>query len=421
MRFLLLFAALLPVPALAQQPLDEFVRSARDQNLDLRAARAALSQARSQVDEARARLLPSASAIGTYTRNEREVSVTFPDPETGMPRENVFTPSDQLDARFTIIAPLLDLSAWATFLSSEAIADASGLRAASAERDVEVAVVMLWHQLVASRLLVGAAERSLEVAERNRTNAAARVEVGTAPQLELARAEAEAQRARQNLAEARLQATLTANNLENATGLAPSADSIAELDDDLREEPPLERYLVELEHHPALLAANAEAVAAARAEHAAWLTLAPTISAQFTERLTNASGFGPDNVWAASVTATWTLDFGRPASIGTRGAAAEVARVRLEQARQAVETQIFDAWHRVDALRARAAAARAALEASRRASDDARARFDAGAATQLEVIQADRDLFAAEVARIQADAELRVARLALRIRSGVDP
>jgi outer membrane protein len=409
--------ALMPGVAAAQQPLSEFLEAAEDGNLDLRAARAALAQSRSQVDEARARLLPSASATGTYTRNEYEVVVQLPNPG-GEPRQAVISPYDQLEGRFTIAVPILDLSAWASFLSAEASADAVDGRTDNVEREARGAVVVLWHQLVGSRMVASAAERSLSVAEQSRANAAARVEVGAAPQLELDRAEAEVQRARQSLVEAQLGATLAARNLQNASGLAPS-DRIVQLDDDLAPEPALERYLGALEQHPSIRAARSDALAAERGEHAAWLSLAPTISGQLTERVTNAAGFGPTNQWAAGVTATWQLDFGRPAAIGTRGAAAERARIGLEQAQQQVETQIFEAWQRVASARARAEASQAALAATRRASQDAQARFETGAATQLDVIQTERDLFTAEVGTIQAIADLRVARALLRIRSGV--
>lgn len=405
--------------ARAQQPLADFLGAADAGNLDVRAARAAVSQSRSQVDEARARLLPFATASGSYQRNELEVVINIPDSTTGGVRQATISPFDQLDARFTLGVPLIDLGAWVGFFASEATADAAEERADLALREARAAVVLLWHQLVASRLLVGAAERSLAVAEHNRANASARVEVGVAPVLELARADAEVERARQAVAEARLAATLGARNLENATGLAATG-AVQSLDDDLREEPPLERFRGGLERHPAVRAAQADALAAERGEHAAWFALAPTVNAQITERVTNAAGFGPNSQWLATLTATWQLDFGRPAAIGTRGAVAAGARVRLAQVEQQIDTQVFELWERVRTQRARSAASRAALAASQRAAEDARARFETGAATQLDVIQAERDLFAAEVATIQAIADLRVARLLLRIRSGVD-
>jgi outer membrane protein TolC len=419
--FCLFTSLAVALPASAQQPLEEFLRSARTGNFELQAQRASVAQARSVVDEARARLLPSANASGTYTRNEREVVVRLPNPEDPtMPREAVLTPYDQLEARITLVAPLIDLSGWASFFAAEAAADAVDLREDDIDRDVRTGIVVLWHQLVASRMLVRVANRQIALLEQNRENAAARVEVGVSPPLELARAEAELQRARQALAEAQLNATLNARNLENATGLRPSEGEV-ELEDDLHPERPLDYFMAEIDEHPGILAASSDVLAAERGEHAAWLTLAPTIGASFTERITNAAGFqGANDQWALGVTASWQLDFARPAVIGTRNAVAQLARIRRDQTRQIVETEVFESWQRVDSLRVRSEAARAQVAASRRASEDARARFETGAANQLDVIQADRDLFQSEILLIQADAELLVARIALRIRSGVD-
>ena len=96
----------------------------------------------------------------------------------------------------------------------------------------------------------------------------------------------------------------------------------------------------------------------------------------------------------------------------------EIAHVRADRARRNSETAIIESWHRVRSSIARARASRAAEVASERAAEVARARYEAGTGTQLEVSQSERDLFAAQVARIQAHADLRVARLALRLRSG---
>ena len=52
------------------------------------------------------------------------------------------------------------------------------------------------------------------------------------------------------------------------------------------------------------------------------------------------------------------------------------------------------------------------------AADSARDRYQAGATIQLELLQAQRDAFAADVSRIQADADLVNARAQLRLASG---
>src|SRR5688500_1210410 len=134
-------AALLlgPGRASAQQPLETFLDAARTRALDVRAAEAAVDQARSQVAEARSRLLPSFVAIGRYTHNESEVAIQIP---TGMgpPREAVITPSDQLDATFTLNVPLIDVPAWGVLSAQGDLADAAGARADQARLEVQIAV-----------------------------------------------------------------------------------------------------------------------------------------------------------------------------------------------------------------------------------------------------------------------------------------
>ncbi|HEY8430960.1 MAG TPA: TolC family protein [Sandaracinaceae bacterium] len=417
-------ASFAPSAALAQQPLSTFLRAAGEHALDVREAEAAMRQARSQVDEARARLLPSITGQLSYQRNEPVVEITIPTGETdgmGNPitRQASITPRDQFGALASVSVPIVDLSAWAGYFATEAVADASDAQLDLVRQNVDVAVVQLWHQLVAQRALVEAAERNLQAAQAARDAAAARVEVGVSGQLELARADAELARARQALSEARLAATLAARNLENLTSVRPTEER-APLEDDLSPEAPLERFLARANEMPAVRAARHQARAAGIQRDSAWMAMLPTISATGVARWSNAAGFGRQDSYYVGLTATWTLDFARPARIGTAEAALEGAEVRAERAVQQVETAIFEAWQRVEASRASAEAASAALEASRRAAQDARARYEAGAGTQLEQIQAERDLFQAEVAHIQAIANLRVARAVLRIRSGLD-
>ena len=57
-------------------------------------------------------------------------------------------------------------------------------------------------------------------------------------------------------------------------------------------------------------------------------------------------------------------------------------------------------------------------EAASHAATQARDRYRAGTITQLDLLQAQRDAFNAEVSRIQADADLVNARAQLRLASG---
>jgi outer membrane protein len=395
----------------AQQPLEDFLASARSRALPVREARAALDQAEWQTAAARGRLLPVLAAQGTYQRNQ--FSAEFNGPSGPV----VIAPADALSATVSVSVPILDIASWARLIQSGAVEDAVRARTLATEDEVEASVVALWHRLVAARAFVAASQRNLETARRAREAAVARVEIGVASQIQLSRAEAEEARARQTMAETELEAVLAAKSLADLTGLTPSPDTVA-LTADLTPDPPLARFLVRVADAPQVRAANESRRAMDVADDLSWTTLLPIVSAFARETGTNAPGFIGENwAYALGLTASWQLDFVRPAQMGEAASAAAVARIQAERVGQEAEAAVYDAWHRVQASRVRVEAAEAALAASRRAAEDARAQTETGTGTQLDEIQAERDLFQAEVARVQAIADLRVARAVLHLRT----
>jgi outer membrane protein TolC len=92
--------------------------------------------------------------------------------------------------------------------------------------------------------------------------------------------------------------------------------------------------------------------------------------------------------------------------------------VRVDRTEQAQADDVYTAWSFVIAEIAACRAARAEAEANQLAAELAKDKYGAGTALQLDVLQADRQAFASEVARIQADADLKYARAALRLAAG---
>ncbi|HEY3594032.1 MAG TPA: TolC family protein, partial [Polyangiaceae bacterium] len=228
---------------------------------------------------------------------------------------------------------------------------------------------------------------------------------------------ADVARAEQDLSSAHFAVVTGRRALETLSGLAP--ESAAEFPvDDLREEPPLERWLAGTAQLPVVeSAANAErsADASARAANAAWL---PTVNASAQERFTNAPSLTlHKSYYTLQATATWKIDAGVPASVRAQHAAAATAAVRSRATRRSAEDAIFQDFHQVRNSIDKARSARTQVQAAATAADLARDRFEGGLATQLDVLQAAQDLFRAEVARIQADADLAYARAALRLDS----
>ena len=401
----------------AQQPLAEFLAAARHGgSTEARVAAAQAAQARSLRNEARGRLLPSLLVTAGYTRNQQDVVVTIPSGPTTSTRATI-TPLDQLDARFSLTLPLLDLAAWSNYFGASSSAEAARERSNATVLDVTANVVTAYYAVVESRAVRDSAAAALGTAEENASVVGARADAGRASVVDRERANADVARAQQTLAEATLQCEQAAESLYVASGVRPTEVRVT-LADDLAGEAPLETWTARVADLPSVRAAAQDVRAAENARVAALEGLVPTLAATATERITNASGFGPADLWSVGVSANWSLDFVRPAAVNTRSEELAVARARADGARRLAESAVLDAWNRVRSLLVRARAARAGEEAATRAAESARARLGAGTGSHLELSQAERDRFVAEVTRIQAEAELIVARLALRVRSG---
>jgi len=400
--------------ASAQAPLEVFLEAGRTRAIDLREAELNREIARSQVDEARARWLPSFTASGGYTRNEVDVVVTIPTGPTTSTQATI-TPIDQADLTLQIDVPLIDVGAWLSFASSEGTADASVHRVAAARAETDLAIATTYHQVVSTRALRDAATRGRAAADANLARAQARREAQLASDLDVARGEAEVARADQQIADAELQVALAERSLEVLTGIAPAAERHAVVPDDLHEPAALD--VSALDDLADLRAAEADTRAARVSRDAAWAAFVPRVSAFARERITNASGFGPGAVWAVGVQASFTLDFLRPAQVGTRERQLELAELRAERAADTVRTRAIEARARLVGALSRVRAARAQESSALRARDVSVSRLESQLGTQLDVLTAERDLVSAEGSRIQAEGDLAVARLAYLVRT----
>ncbi len=402
----------------ALQPLDEFLRGARDASPDNAEARATGRQRGAEADAALGLTLPRLSLQGRYTRNQDETVLALPGPN-GTTSTVTITPRNQWDGTAALDVPLIDLARFAGVGAARA-----GARAAEAERAatalrVEARVAQTYWQLVADAALVGASQRALEVAQASLRIADQRHRAGAVGLLDLDRARGEVERNVQQLAGAELEVALTGRALRSLSGIEPALDGVTSPQDDLHEEPPLDAFQSPDRALPAVEAAIEGSAAAAGGARAQRLALVPSLGASLTERVTSAEGLaGREWAWQAVVGLTWSIDLTTVASIRAQDAAADAARAREERARLAARDDIHRAWNTVHTQIARSRSARVEAEVSARASDLALDRYQAGAATQLDLLQAQRDAFAAAAARIQADADLVNARAQLRLAAG---
>lgn len=401
-------------PAQAIQPLEEFLERSKATSFDARENAAAARQREAEADAALGRLLPSFSARGVYTRNQYEASVQVP----GAPEPIVITPQDQLDAFLQLDVPLIDLSNYHRYRSAQALARAASEQSTATQFDVSRAVTRAYYNYLGAAALLRSARESVAAAEVNLRNVEARRGAGAATDLDQQRALANVERARQDIADAELVQNLAARNLETLSGLTPTGATEA-MSDDLRAEAPLTSWLARAGQTPQERTAKALSEASAQSKKAADTALLPTLTGTAQERFTNATGFaGHSNYYTLQLTLAWRLDYGTVASTRALSASADVQKVREERTRRAVQDTIYEAYRRVETGIAKSRSARAQAAAANRAAELASLRYEAGVATQLDVTQAQREAFLADASRIQADADLAYARMALRLAAG---
>lgn len=385
--------------------LQALIAEALRNNLDLKAAVARVDQARAVLGEARLGLLPTIDAAGQVGRAKTSEYALLP----GEPRiEN----SEQ-----AAVSVSYEIDLWGRLRRSNEAARATLLSTEFARRTIASAVVAsvadayyvllsLDAQLEITRRTVGTREKFVELTR-------AQHERGYATGLDVASAEAQAAVARANVPDLERRITQTEDLLCTLLGENPRPIDRPRRGEAMPEVPPLPPPGVPsrlLERRPDVRAAE-EALRAANANvGVAKAALFPTIS------LTGLAGslsIPLGNLFQAQAT-EWSI-------------AANVVQPLLDPQRSLYQVDLADAKKRealfqyekavqgafrdvADALVAYAKYAEFAREQARqvealeRAEQIALARYRVGYAAYFDVINADRDLYAAELSLNQADA-----------------
>jgi len=407
-----LLLLLCPAPAHALQPLSEFFSASHQASTDVR--QAALVTVQREADEmiAASQLLPSIAASGTYTLNQFESVITMGQGSV------VIQPRHGLSGSVQLSMPLFDLASWRRKKAADRVVEAARLSQETTALEVDRQVAQYYFQLIGAEALRRSYQANLAVAEESRRVAVAKREEGVATDLEVARATVEVEGIKRSLAEQQLSIALARRALATLTGIVPSPD-IPNLTDDLREEAPLDGWEARISQLPSIRGAAMSTAAAHEQAKAAQYALLPTVAATATEQMTNAAGLvGHKTYFTGMVTASWRLDLAALARRKGQGAAEQAARVQAEATANHARDAVHEAWHRVDSGIMASQSARSQAAAARLAADKARERYAAGAGTQLELIQAQRDSSSMEAARIQSDANLALDRILLRLAAG---
>jgi outer membrane protein len=408
----------------AIQPLSEFLDAARKDGVDARLAAARREQVDRERGQSKLGLTPTLSVDAGYTLNQFEAIARIPNPANPMapPNEAVITPRNQLDATFRITQPLVDVGRWMALSSAKARSELERASEAETLAEVQREVARSYYQVIAASAVVEATGRAFESAEENLRIVQARAAAQLASDLDVKRAMAEVELVRQTQADADYQLAIARRSLRTVSGLDPTEGAV-ELAGGLQPESELAAWEDKATGNVASVTrARARAESLDADLDQAKGVFYPTVSAFAQERFTNAVGFiGENAIGSLGVSLTWRLDLAAIPAVRARKSGVRVAKLEAEKAELAAKDEIHRQWQAVRAGIAKARAARAQLEAASSATTRAKQRYEAGAALLLDVIQSERDQLDAEVRRIQADADLELARVLLRVSVGEDP
>ena len=272
-------------------------------------------------------------------------------------------------------------------------------------------------------------QRQQEAVDQAATEARDRFRIGDRPVTDVhdATARAAALQAERLAAETQLQ--LARQALADLTGLEGDASPLALPGDSRIDDPgPLPEWLARAERqNPGLQLVQAQvqsAEAEARATSAAFSPTVDVVAQLARERLSGDGDFGHAGNTAANraigLQLTVPLYTGglRSARHAEGRALVDKAVAERERARQQVAQQTRAAWLDVSVGRSRIAALASALEASRARLGATRVGLQAGDRTTLDLLNAENDAAAAELALLEARVRVLTRRLGLAALAG---
>jgi outer membrane protein TolC len=329
-------------------------------------------------------------------------------------QDTVVTPRNQIAASLTADQPIIAASAWARRAQAEDAKGVADLALADTKRFVAFATADAYLTVIAQRRLVEGQVRARDTAKAHFDLASELERQGSGSRLNVLRAQqqystdlglVESARLAVYRAQEALGVLIVANGPADAAG-----EPVFELPDAAAPPPPLVETRTDLK----LLSAQRQA--AERVVYDSSKDWWPTLDAIFQPSSVYPSQFFlPQNSWRLLLQANVPIfDAGQRVSQRLQRSAA------VDQASAALRSAVIAAESRQRAARAAVASGTRGLASARDAADQARQvvditniSFRAGAATNIEVIDAERSARDADMAAAVAEDALRRARLEL--------
>lgn len=390
-------------------PLTEHVAGAHNTASAVTVARAQESVVSWTVHERVGALLPTLTVRAGAQINDPVVEVSLPDDKA------VITPRNQLDGSVRVELPILAVGRWLDIASSQQQSKAQRLRTQELLLDVERQTARAYFGLLAAHAVAAAAARNASAAATQLVETERLVAAGNATAVDQQRDKNTRAQKEAIHADAIVRLASAQRALAVLSGLDTTGDPLvqdASTDDEAPVDAPSMTRIFAVE------AAAADEALATWQARSSLAQLLPTVDAVAEARLTNAAGFGRADSYVFGAAATWRLGVGAAATAMRFDSSAALARAQSEQARQNAEQALADSIGDAESLRQAHIAARADVDFRQARLAQARAQQAVGVGVALDVTLASQEAFVAEVALIEADANLKLARVLVRLAAG---
>ncbi len=369
---------------------------AKDRSPNLRSARADVTRSLAIARQARSAVFPTLTANGTYTRLDGDRVVA------GRIAQGV----DSLSANLNLTVPIVVFPRWGALRRADDAADVTRAQESAVARDVLLGTARAYLNVLLQRRAVEIATRSRDVSKTHRDYSAIREQGGLGSKLDVVRAAQEVEGTESQLA----QANLSLLRAQEALGIALGLDHAV----DARDEPSFE-----LDDKRARARADLEAQkkalwAAERGGTDAYRDYIPTLVGSFQPFYQNPPTLTlPETGWQAQLVLQIPLFDGglRYGQQREREAVIEQAKARLEDLSRRATTEVRMSRAAVGQAETVLARAREAARLAQEAARLSQIAYEAGAATNLELVDADRRARDADSQAALAEDGLRQARL----------
>lgn len=392
-------------PVTERVTFDEAVRRAMERNPSAAIAAAQILRADALLRETRAATLLTVTGNGTSTTLNRGVKF----------QDTTVTPQTQLSGTIDFAMPLFAPVRWAQRAQARDVRNVADLSAAESRRETALAAADAYLSIIARRRVVEANERARDVAKAHFDYAHTQQVAGTGSLLNELRAQQELS-ADEVLVEA---SRLAVYRAQEALGVLLVADGPVDAAEEPAFEVPPETGAAAatlVQQRPDLRLFSTNVSAAERVVRDTSKEYWPSVQGIFQPQIIYPSGFFlPSRSWRALVLFTVpVIDSGQRAALRQeRTAALDQSRATLAGATTQAQSEVRAAREAVQSAERGLTSARAGADQGRRVVDIVNISFRAGAATNIEVIDAERRARDADTAVAIAEDALRRAKLEL--------